>query len=185
MIAVDASADMIARARSSSRASAPTCAVRSRGLELEPGEQVDAVFSNATFHWVPDHDALFARLAAALRPGGRMSTQCGGEGNVAAVHETALLAAADAGLAEHFEGWPRPWNFAGTEQTEARLRAAGFEQIECWLQPYPVVPEEPRAYLRPSASARTWSVWSPRSTSASWMPSWRASTARRRSTTCG
>ncbi len=148
VIAVDASADMIARARvelAGERADVRRCDLVE--LELEPGEQVDAVFSNATFHWVPDHDALFARLAAALRPGGRISTQCGGQGNVAAVHETALLAAADAGLSEHFEGWPRPWNFAGTERTEARLRGAGFERIECWLQPYPVAPEEPRAYL--------------------------------------
>ena len=76
-----------------------------------------------------------------------MSAQCGGAGNVAAVHETALLAAADAGLADRFAGWPMPWNFAGAEQTEARLRAAGFEDIRCWLQPWPIVPEEPRAYL--------------------------------------
>ena len=41
------------------------------------------VFSTAIFHWILDHDALFARLRAALRPGGRLVAQCGGEGNVA------------------------------------------------------------------------------------------------------
>ena len=46
-------------------------------------EPVDAVFSNAIFHWIPDHERLFARLRAALRPGGRLVAQCGGEGNVA------------------------------------------------------------------------------------------------------
>ena len=148
VIAVDASADMIARARielEDERVSVRRCDLVA--FELEPDEHVDAVFSNATFHWVPDHEALFARLAAALRPGGRLSAHCGGAGNVAEVHERALQAAADAGLAERFAGWPRPWNFAGPEQTEARLRAAGFEDIRCWLQPSPVVPDEPRAYL--------------------------------------
>jgi len=116
-------------------------------LALAAGEQVDAVFSNAAFHWVPDHDALLAALAAALRPGGRMSVQCGGEGNVAALHATAIAAAADCGLGDRFAGWPRPWNFAGTERTEARLHAAGFRDVRCWLQPWPVVPDEPRAYL--------------------------------------
>jgi trans-aconitate 2-methyltransferase len=148
VVAVDASPDMVARAREELRGlPADVREADVATLLLAPGEQVDAVFSNATFHWVPDHDALFAALAAALRPGGRLSAQCGGEGNVSAVHATALQAAADCGLGFRFAGWPRPWNFAGPEQTEARLRAAGFDDIECWLQAWPVAPDEPRAYL--------------------------------------
>ena len=151
VIAVDASPDMVARARVELAADAPPGAdVREADLAalcLREGERVDAVFSNATFHWIPDHGALFAALAAALRPGGRLSAQCGGEGNVAGVHAAALQAAADCGLGRRFAGWPRPWNFAGPEQTEARLRQAGFEDVECWLQAWPVAPDEPRAYL--------------------------------------
>jgi trans-aconitate 2-methyltransferase len=148
VIAVDASLDMVARATEELAGFAVD--VRKADLaelRLAPGEQVDAVFSNATFHWVPDHEALFAALAAALRPGGRMSTQCGGESNVAALHATAIAAADDCGLGHRFAGWPGPWNFAGAEQTEARLHAAGFRDVRCWLQPWPVVPDEPRAYL--------------------------------------
>ncbi|MBW3608780.1 MAG: class I SAM-dependent methyltransferase [Actinobacteria bacterium] len=149
VIAVDASPEMAARARKE-LADDPRADVRLADLaelRLEPGEQVGAVFSNATFHWVPDHDALFARLHAVLRPGARLSAQCGAEGNVAAVHAAALQAAADAGLAPRFEGWPRPWNFAGSEQTEERLRRAGFEDVRCWTQAWPVAPDEPRNYL--------------------------------------
>ena len=148
VIAVDASAEMVARAREE-LAGLPAD-VRQADLAelvLAAGESVDAVFSNATFHWVPDHDALFAALAAALRPGGRMSVQCGGAGNVAGVHAAALQAAADSGLGHRFAGWPGPWNFAGPEQTEARLLAAGFTDASCWLQAWPVTPDEPRAYL--------------------------------------
>jgi trans-aconitate 2-methyltransferase len=148
VIAVDAAAEMVARARG--ELAGLRADVRHADLAelvLPEGESVDAVFSNATFHWVPDHDALFAALAAALRPGGRMSVQCGGEGNVAGVHAAALQAAADSGLGHRFAGWPRPWNFAGVEQTEARLRAAGFAEVRCWLQAWPVTPDEPRAYL--------------------------------------
>jgi trans-aconitate 2-methyltransferase len=148
VIAVDADAQMVARARRELGSHADVRHADLAELRLGDGEHVDAVFSNATFHWIADHDALFARLAAALRPGGRLSAQCGGEGNIAAVHETAIRAAADAGLADRFEDWPRPWNFAGPEQTEARLRAAGFADVRCWLQPWPVQPDEPRAYLQ-------------------------------------
>jgi trans-aconitate 2-methyltransferase len=148
VIAVDASDEMVARARvelAGTRADVRRADLAR--LRLEPGEQVDAVFSNAVLHWVPDHDAAFARLAAALRPGGRMSIQCGGEGNVAGVHAAALAAAADAGLADRFEGWPGPWNFVGAQETERRLRGAGFDDVRCWLQPWTVEPDEPRAYL--------------------------------------
>ena len=148
VIAVDASPDMVARARVElSGTSASVREADLAALTLAAGEQVDAAFSNATFHWVADHVALFAALASALRAGGRLSAQCGGEGNVAGVHALALQAAADSGLGHRFAGWPRPWNFAGPEQTEGRLRAAGFEDVRCWLQAWPVAPDEPRAYL--------------------------------------
>ncbi len=148
VIAVDASAEMVARARE--ELAGLRADVRQADLAelvLAEGESVDAVFSNATFHWVPDHDALFAALAAALYPGGRVSVQCGGAGNVAGVHAAALQAAVDSGFGHRFAGWPRPWNFAGAEQTKARLLAAGFTDVRCWLQAWPVTPDEPRAYL--------------------------------------
>jgi trans-aconitate 2-methyltransferase len=149
VIAVDASPEMVARAREELAGEPVDVRIADlAALTMEEGEQVDAVFSNATFHWIADHDALFARLAAALRPGGRMSVQCGGEGNVAGVQAQALLAAADAGLSEHFADWRGPWNFAGPRLTEARLRAAGFEAVRCWTQAWPVEPDEPRAFLQ-------------------------------------
>jgi trans-aconitate 2-methyltransferase len=148
VIAVDSSAQMLARAREElDPAHADVREADLTQLRLHEGEAVDAVFSSAVFHWISDHDALFAALARALRPGGRMSAQCGGAGNVAAVHDAALAAAADAGLAEHFAGWGGPWNFATPAQTEERLGAAGFEDPRCWLQPWPVEPDEPRAFL--------------------------------------
>lgn len=147
VIAVDSSPDMVARARAELDDRADVRTADLAELALAPGEHVDAVFSNAVFHWVPDHDALFASLAAALRPHGRLVTQCGGEGNIAAVHAAVLEAAGDAGLADRFDGWPGPWNFASPQDTQRRLTAAGFEEIQCWLEPWPIEPDEPRAYL--------------------------------------
>ena len=65
-------------------------------LELELAEPVDAILSTATFHWIGDHDRLFERLFAALRPGGRIVAQCGGAGNVASV-QAAIDAVAEPG----------------------------------------------------------------------------------------
>jgi trans-aconitate 2-methyltransferase len=108
-------------------------------LELEAPEPVDLVFSTATFHWIADHERLFERLHAALKPGGRLVAQCGGRGNIAAIRAAI----------EEVSGDPwMPWNFAGPEETEERLRAAGFAQARAWLYDRPVTPEEPLAFMK-------------------------------------
>jgi trans-aconitate 2-methyltransferase len=146
VIGVDSSPTMIEHARAALAERATVLQADLQELELD--ETVDAVFSNAVFHWVPDHDRLFARLHAALRPGGQLVAQCGGEGNVARLHRAANEVARDPRFAGHFEDWVRPWNFAGPEETTERLRRAGFEKIQAWLEPYPVTPDDPVTYLR-------------------------------------
>jgi trans-aconitate 2-methyltransferase len=116
-------------------------------LELELGEPVDAVLSTATFHWIADHERLFRRLRAVLRPGGRLVAQCGGEGNIDVLRARARAVLANDPYAEHFADWRAPWNYAGAQQTRERLLDAGFASAECWLQPAPVRPEHPREFL--------------------------------------
>ena len=99
-------------------------------------EPVDAVFSTATFHWVPDHDVLFANLAGAMRPGVRLVAQCGGSGNLASVVKVLQQLGADT-----FSGKV----FATPEETEARLDRAGFVDVECWLHSEPTAFESPDA----------------------------------------
>jgi trans-aconitate 2-methyltransferase len=116
-------------------------------LDLELGEPVDAVFSTATFHWIADHDRLFRRLHSALRPGGRLVAQCGGEGNIDVLRGRANAVLAGYPYAEHFADWQPPWNYAGPKETERHLLDAGFTAAECWLQPAPKQPEQPREFL--------------------------------------
>jgi trans-aconitate 2-methyltransferase len=147
VIGVDQSASMIEAARRRVGDDADLRVADLVGLDLA-GERVDVVFSTATFHWVADHDALFASLRAALRDGGRLVAQCGGAGNIATVHAAARAAAAQEAFRAHFESWRGPWNFATPEDTERRLHAAGFATARCWLVERPVTPDDPREYLR-------------------------------------
>jgi trans-aconitate 2-methyltransferase len=146
VIGVDASADMIAKARERLGPDADLRVVDLAELALD--EQVDAVFSNAVFHWVPDHDNLFARIYDTLEPGGRLVAQCGGKGNVAALVRVIVEVAGDPRFEPHFRGFEGGWNFAAPDETEERLRAAGFEDVRCWLQSKHVQPAEPMAFLR-------------------------------------
>jgi trans-aconitate 2-methyltransferase len=141
VIALDASPSMVdaARARLAPFGERVTCQVADLGapLPLEP-ESVDAILSTATFHWVRDHDALFANLGTPLRPGGRLVAQCGGAGNIAGVRAV---------LARTGDGWTGPWTFATPHETTSRLEAAGFSEIETWLHDE-LTPLEPGAPLR-------------------------------------
>ena len=56
--------------------------------------------------------------------------------------------AAEPPYAEHLGGWQGPWNFAGAELTAERLERAGFDAVETWLEPHPIVPDDPEHYLR-------------------------------------
>ncbi len=140
VVAVDGSQAMVDQARERLGGRVQAFAVDLLDLELD--EPADAILSTATFHWIADHDRLFARLYAALRPGGKLAAQCGGAGNVANVQ-----AAIDAVAHPAFAGWAGPWNFASPADTARRLTDAGFRDVWTWLTPWPVEPEDPHEYF--------------------------------------
>lgn len=98
----------------------------------------DVIFSTATFHWVMDHDRLFAALHAALKPGGRLVAQCGGGPNLARLLGRARRLASEPRLARYFEGWSETLRFEEAEPTARRLEAAGFVDVQTSTHPAPV-----------------------------------------------
>ncbi|HEY0872105.1 MAG TPA: methyltransferase domain-containing protein [Vicinamibacterales bacterium] len=98
----------------------------------------DAVFSTATFHWIPDHERLFGEIHRVLVPGGRLVAQAGGGPNLARLYERSA-ALAEGEFPEFFAGWTNPWYFAGVEETHARLKEAGFNKADVWLESTPTV----------------------------------------------
>jgi trans-aconitate 2-methyltransferase len=103
-------------------------------LELELDEPVDVSSRCAVFHWITDHERLFANLHAALRPGGRLVAQCGGHGNLD--HVLSVVATR-----------PGTWLYATPEDTERRLRDAGFSQARAWLEPKETHVDDMEAFL--------------------------------------
>ena len=130
VIGVDASPSMLAEARVNLATYGDRVKIVEADLQqpLPIGEPVDAVFSGATFHWIPDHAALFRHLFDVMRPGARLAAQCGGAGNIARIQAV---------LETVGDGWTGPWNFATPEETEVRLRAAGFTDVRAWSYPQP------------------------------------------------
>jgi len=146
VIAVDASPSMVEKARERLPSDRVTV-ICSDLVALELAEPVDAVVSTATFHWIHDHELLFAHMRAALREGGQFVAQCGGRGNIDRARGIGENVARRAPFAEQLDGMGPIWNYAGVEETTERLEGAGFDVSACWLQPAPVTPPAPREFL--------------------------------------
>ncbi|WP_254544540.1 class I SAM-dependent methyltransferase [Halomarina pelagica] len=119
-----------------------------RALPLRGG--LDAVFSNAALHWVPEADAgrVAGEVARVLRPGGRFVAELGGAGNVESAR-TALhaeLAARGVDPADR-----DPWYFPSVGTYATVLERAGFEVAYARLFDRPTEldgPEGLREWLR-------------------------------------
>lgn len=143
VVALDASAGMLEQARGRlARFGDQVTYVQADLVQPLPIDgPVDAVLSTATFHWVLDHDKLFANLAAVLRPGGWLVAQCGGFGNVATLLRIA---------SEVHPGFHRVHNFQTADATRERLDRSGFDRVETWLSAAPTpfdTPEQFEAFL--------------------------------------
>jgi trans-aconitate methyltransferase len=147
VVALDSSAAMIEQAR----ARLSRFGDRVSFLQADAGAHVvappvDAIFSTATFHWVKDHDALFASLAESLRPGGLLVAQWGGSRNIAKLRDRGERLRTSPAFAGFFVGWEAPWYYATPEETQARLERAGFSGARVWLEPAPVCFDDAPSY---------------------------------------
>jgi trans-aconitate methyltransferase len=120
VVGLDHSAEMLAQAR----AAYP-------GIEFVQGDArafafakpFDAVFSNATLHWVRPPESAVRRVYEALKPGGRFVAEFGGRGNVRAVVEALRTAAGRVGVAVA----PPAWYYPSVGEYAGLLEAAGLE----------------------------------------------------------
>jgi SAM-dependent methyltransferase len=141
VVGADSSPDMIAAARGR-RIDARLMDATALMFENE----FDAVFSNATLHWVRDADAAIAGVARALKPGGRFIGEFGGHGNVAAI-TVALVAGLERRGIENAASII-PWYYPDPDTYSARLTRGGFKVDSITLIPRPTpLPTGMRGWL--------------------------------------
>jgi trans-aconitate methyltransferase len=144
VIAVDRSESMIRQASAQSYwhpgphrlGSRAVHFVRADATRLPFVDVFDAVLSTATFHWISDHDMLFASIYRALVPGGRLVAQCGGGPNLKRLLDRAAALAATT-FKRHFTDWRDPWEFADVPTTTLRLERAAFTAVDVYLEEAP------------------------------------------------
>ena len=105
--------------------------------DLPYKEVFDAVFSNATLHWVKDARGAIQNIAKSLKIGGRFVCEFGGEGNA-----YALVSAMQEVFVKHpeFGKFENPWYFPSVEEYTRLLEAEGFhvEYMEIIPRPTPM-----------------------------------------------
>ena len=97
-------------------------------------EPVDAVFSNAALHWVPQAEDAVRCVRTALKPGGRFVAEFGGKHNI-----TAILAAVYAET-----GAENPWYFPSLGEYATLLEANRFRVVQASHFDRPTKLEGPR-----------------------------------------
>jgi trans-aconitate methyltransferase len=124
VLGIDASASQVGHARAAHAAAGLEFAVgRAQDLaRLVPARSFDVVLSVATLHWVPrsDQPAVFTALARALRAGGVLRIDMGGQGQIEAARSVLDEVSARHG------GPASPWYFPGPQEYRELLEEAGF-----------------------------------------------------------
>ncbi len=139
VIAVDSSQNMINTARERLREQLRRVELRHADLtDFTLPKPVDGIFSNAVFHWVPDHDRMFRSLLAALKPGGWLIAQFGGGGNLGRLKSRVAMLRDEEPFRRYLEDFDEVAHSEPVEPTLERMKAAGFAEIEAGLHPAPV-----------------------------------------------
>jgi trans-aconitate methyltransferase len=99
--------------------------------KLPYNEIFDAIFSNATFHWIENQPALIEGLFNSLKPNGRLVAEFGGKGNVKNITDAIEKAAKNLGLADKLT--TSFWYFPSISTYTSLLEKQGFEVEQAWL----------------------------------------------------
>jgi trans-aconitate 2-methyltransferase len=137
VVGIDSSAEMIGQARQNY----PHLQFALQDVTtMSYQNEFDAVFSNATLHWVLNGEAAARAMARALKPNGRLAAEFGGRGNIQHI-ETALRAA----VAKHISNVPvsRTW-FPSIGEYASLLEQAGLEVESAQLFDRPTDLEGPQ-----------------------------------------
>lgn len=132
VLGIDSSASMIAEAK---RCHPKAEYQVQNALKMTYQSEWDVVFSNAVFHWIPDHQRLMRQVARSLKPSGVLICEFGAAGNIATIEQ-----GFDTALQRVGGRYQSTFNFATTEAFGNEVEQAGMaiEQIETYDRPTPL-----------------------------------------------
>jgi len=119
--------------------------------------QFDIVFSNATLHWIHDHSSVLRGVGRALKPGGRLLFQMGGQGNAREIVAAAEVVVRRPPWRRYFDEFRFPYLFASPPDYRLWLKEASLDPIRVELLPRTM--EQSGAAELSSWIRTTWLPW--------------------------
>ena len=132
VVGIDASQGMIDVALAKERSN-----LRFRRLDIDDLDYenlFDVVFSNASLHWVKDHQRLLRNVRRALRPAGRIRFNFAGDGNCAHFFAVVREAMAVDEFRPFFAGFEWPWYMPTVEEYRALVDSSGLHDVRVWAE---------------------------------------------------
>ncbi len=131
LIGVDTSREMLERAR----ADGPKAAwIEADADSYRPPAETDLLFSNATLHWLPDHETLFPALLETLKPGAALAVQM--PDNFAAPSHTLLQELAHTAPWDRWLANLRPARPVAAAQAYFDWLSPLAERLDIWTTEY-------------------------------------------------
>jgi len=92
--------------------------------DLDYKEEFDAVFSNATLHWIKTPEKALYCIYRSLKQGGRFVAEFGGKGNVQSITDELIHQIKDEGI--EFSEKQFPWYYPSIAEYASLMEATGF-----------------------------------------------------------
>ena len=99
---------------------------------LDQKEEFDLVFSNATLHWIKDHNRLLKNTFKCLRKDGMVRFNFAAEGNCAHFFKVIKLAMRLPEYSRYFKSFEWPWYMPSLDEYENLVRRSQFSEIRVW-----------------------------------------------------
>ena len=96
--------------------------------------QFDLIYSNATLHWVNDHDRLLEHVFKSLKPNGSLRFQFAGEGNCSKLIEVVRKVMSAEAYAGCFNGFDWPWYMPSVEDYRRLVAEVPFADSRVWSE---------------------------------------------------
>lgn len=124
VLGIDASEGMIETARKRVRANLEFLHMDINEIDFQ--NQFDVIFSNAALHWVKDHRRLLSNVFSALRKGGIIAWDFGGDGNCANFYGVIRKMIQSEKYKKYFMDFEWPWYMPSRAEYEKLIVGSGF-----------------------------------------------------------
>jgi len=100
--------------------------------QMDFGDEFDLIFSNATLHWIKDHQGLLRKVYKALKANGTIRSNFAGDGNCSHFYKVIKEVMAEPRYAPNFKDFIWPWFMPWVEEYAQLVGAEAFVEVKVW-----------------------------------------------------